>query len=127
MPIIVRKAFTMMAGPAEPPGPGGLFEGDADAFFLAPRHLAGAAGVIRGNHKHEFLGDTERTGDIQRCAARRQVSHDTVDRSAMELDGSGFQGAAARCGSLVVHALFWRDNPKFLQTGGPRQYGEGAA
>ena len=82
---------------------GNLLERDADAVFLTPDDLAGAAGAINSHQKHELVGYAERAGYLQRRSGSRLISNDAVNRSAVELNGSGFQRTVAERTSLIIH------------------------
>ena len=70
-----------------------LFEANPDPVRFAPDHLTGLQSAVRHEGQREAIGDTDRAGNVQRCAGLRPIANNAVDCAAAEFDRSSLQKA----------------------------------
>jgi hypothetical protein len=83
------------------PNRAALIERDADPELCSPHDMAGQAQSIVRHDQYETLRDTCWVGYLYRRTGNGQVADHAINRTADELDCSGFRDAVARCNSGV--------------------------
>ena len=80
-----------------------ISEGNAYPVFLAPDDTAILTFMAVYNVQCYFMGNTNRTRHVERCACCRHIANSAIDAAAIEFDGPGFKKAFSIFCTTVLH------------------------
>jgi hypothetical protein len=80
-----------------------VIEGDPETPLLAPNDMAASGDCVRSYRQHKSVEEPQWALDFNGRPCRRNITNETVDFGATELNSSGFQYPMPWCGPMLTH------------------------